>query len=114
MKKGAPISAVTIPTGIPPASRAPRSASASSAGAIQDAGRQQQPMVRADRQAQHVRHHQPDEADRARDGHDGRSRQGGEHRQDQLLALDVDAQVAGRSVAQQEQVEAAPADDEEG
>ena len=31
MKKGAPIRAVTMPTGIPPARRAPRSASASSA-----------------------------------------------------------------------------------
>ena len=45
-------------------------------------------------QPQQVRNHQPHEADGARDGDRGGSRQGGEHGQPQLLALDVDPRLA--------------------
>ena len=65
--------------------------------------------VRADGEPDDVRRDEPDEADQAGDGDGGGGRERGEAEEDRPLAPDVDAEVRGRLLAEEEAVERAGA-----
>ena len=99
------MTAVTTPTGISPSIRATRSAKISRSARPRRRQRQDEAGVRPDDEAHDVRHDQADEADEPAHGHRGRRHERREAEQDRPLAADVDAQVRGRLLAQQQPVE---------
>ena len=105
-KNGAPMIAVTTPTGISPSIRAPRSATTSrlapNSGRRAAARRARSgPTSEPD----DVRHDEPDEPDQARDRDRGRRHERREAQEDRALPADVDAEVGRRLLAEQEPVE---------
>ena len=104
-KNGAPMTAVTTPTGTPPSIRATTSAAASRLAPNSAESGQHEPGVGADEQPHEVRDDEPDEADEPRDRHARRRDERGEREEDRPLAPDVDAEVRGRLLAEQEAVE---------
>ncbi len=99
------MTAVTIPTGIPPTSRATRSAPASRLAPINAESGRTSRVFGSDDEPDDVRDDEPDEADQAGDRHGGRRDQAGQAEQDRPLAPDVDSEVGGRLLAEQEAVE---------
>ena len=113
-KNGAPSSAITTPTGMSPDQ--PRDeVGGGQQHRPEDRGeRDDPPRRRTDQQPHDVRHDQPDEPDQAADRDRRRRGQRGQRQQDAALAADVDAEVAGGGVAEQQPVErpgAEPDDD---
>src|SRR5574341_2107507 len=83
-------------------------------GPRQGAGRKQQAVVGADDQAQHVRHDQPDEANRPGDADRRPGRQRRQPQQQQASARHIDAETLGRLLAEQQQVDVAGEDQQYG
>ncbi len=99
------MTAVTTPTGTPPSRRARDVGDREQARPVQGGDGQHETRVRADEQADEVRDDEADEPDQpgdrdARGGHERR-----EAEQDRPLAPDVDAEVGGGLLAQEEAVE---------
>ena len=108
-KNGAPMTAVTTPTGMSPASRAARSANDQEVGAPDGRDRQHGARVRPRDQPHEVRDDEAHEPDQAADRDGGRRHQRRERQQHRPLPAHVDPEVAGRLLAEEQRVERARA-----
>ena len=97
--------AVTTPTGMSPSEPRDEVGVGEQGRAAERREREDEPRGRADEQPHDVRHDEPDEADEPADRDRGRGHQRGEGEQDPPLAPDVDAEVGGRLLAEQQAVE---------
>ena len=104
-KNGAPMIAVTTPTGMLAGEPGDDVGVGQQGRPADRRQRQDEPGGRTDEQPDDVRHDQPDEADEPADGDRRRRDERGEREQDPALAPDVDAEVGRRLLAEQQAVE---------